>query len=37
MFKLKLYSVLGKSHEKADLVRKSGLFKSYGEGGILAS
>ena len=33
MLKLKLYSLLGKNHEKANLVRKSGLFKSYGDGG----
>ncbi len=33
MIKLKLYSILGKNFEKADLVRKSGLFKSYGYGG----
>ncbi len=33
MLKLKLYSMLGKNHSKVDLVRKSGLFKSYGEGG----
>ncbi len=33
MLKLKLYSLLGKNHEKVNLVRKSGLFKSYGEGG----
>ncbi len=33
MIKLKLYSLLGKNHEKADLCRESGLFKSYGSGG----
>jgi hypothetical protein len=33
MLKLKLMSVMGKNHEKANLLRKSGLFKSYGKGG----
>ncbi len=33
MIKLKLYSFLGKNHDKADLCRKSGLFKTYGSGG----
>lgn len=33
MLMLKIYSLLGKNNDKVDLVRKSGLFKSYGEGG----
>lgn len=31
--RLKMLSLLGKNHSKADVLRKSGLFKSYGEGG----
>ena len=33
MMKLKLYSVLGKNTSKAGILRASGLFKSFGEGG----
>ncbi len=33
MMRLKLYSVLGKSNQKAELLRESGLFKEYGSGG----
>ncbi len=33
MMKLKLYSILGKNSSKAEMLRKSGLFKSFGEGG----
>ncbi len=31
--RLKILSFLGKNHSKASLLRKSGLFKEYGEGG----
>ncbi len=33
MIKLKLLSIMGKNHSKAGVLRKSGLFKSYGSGG----
>ena len=33
LIKLKIMSVLGKNHEKAKVLRKSGLFKHYGTGG----
>ena len=33
LIKLKIMSVLGKNHGKADVLRKSGLFKHYGSGG----
>lgn len=33
MIRLKILSLLGKNHKKADLVRKSGLFKVFGNGG----
>lgn len=33
IIKLKIYSILGKNQLKAGMLRKSGLFKKYGEGG----
>jgi acetyltransferase-like isoleucine patch superfamily enzyme len=33
IMKLKLLSILGKNHSKARLIRNSGLFKKYGNGG----
>ena len=33
MIKLKILSIIGKSHAKADACRKSGLFGAYGSGG----
>lgn len=33
MIKLKLLSLLGKNHNKADVLRRSGLFKKFGERG----
>lgn len=33
MVKLKFLSLMRKNHSKAEIIRKSGLFKSFGEGG----
>ena len=34
MLKLWIYTILGKNHKKAEIVRKSNLFKKFGGGGI---
>lgn len=33
MLRLKMLSILGKNNKKADVLRRSGLFKNYGSGG----
>jgi hypothetical protein len=37
LFKLLLLTVLKKNHAKAEVIRKSNIFKEYGRGGVLAS
>lgn len=37
LFKLLLLTVLKKNHAKAEVIRKSNIFKEYGGGGVLAS
>lgn len=37
LFKLLLLTVLKKNHAKAEVIRKSNIFKEYGGGGGLAS
>lgn len=37
LFKLLLLTVLKKNHAKAEVIKKSNIFKEYGRGGVLAS